>query len=126
MATHSSILAWRIPGTVTVHGVAKSRTRLSYFHFYFPQSHQVKPGSYLLLNPHRPKFPNQTLRLPINLFNKAKQLVWKLLTLLKSESHLFSCSVMSNSLRPHGLQLTRLPCPSPSPRVCSNSYPQHH
>ena len=29
-ATHSSILAWRIPGTV--HGVAKSRTRLSTLH----------------------------------------------------------------------------------------------
>ena len=36
---------------------------------------------------------------------------------------LFSCSVMSNSWRPHGLQHTRLPCPSPSPRVCSNSCP---
>ena len=30
-ATHSSILAWRIPWTV--HGVAKSQTRLSSFHF---------------------------------------------------------------------------------------------
>ena len=30
---------------------------------------------------------------------------------------------MSNSLRPHGLQHTRLPCPSPSPGVCSNSCP---
>ena len=30
---------------------------------------------------------------------------------------------MSNSLRPHGLQHTRLPCPSPSPRVCSSSCP---
>ena len=30
MATHSSILAWRIPWTVaTVHGVAKSQIRLS-------------------------------------------------------------------------------------------------
>ena len=28
---------------------------------------------------------------------------------------------MSNSMWPHGLQLSRLPCPSPSPRVCSNS-----
>ena len=27
---------------------------------------------------------------------------------------------MSNSLRPHGLQHTRLPCPSLSPGVCSN------
>ena len=30
---------------------------------------------------------------------------------------------MSNSLRPHGLQHPRLPCPSLSPRVCSNSCP---
>ena len=29
----------------------------------------------------------------------------------------FSHSVMFNSLRPHGLQHTRLPCPSPTPRV---------
>ena len=28
----------------------------------------------------------------------------------------FSCSVMSDSLRPHGLQHARLPCPSPTPR----------
>ena len=28
---------------------------------------------------------------------------------------------MSDSLRPHGLQLARLPFPSVSPRVCSNS-----
>ena len=34
---------------------------------------------------------------------------------------LFSHSVMSNSLQPYGLQHTRLPCPSLSPRVCSNS-----
>ena len=27
----------------------------------------------------------------------------------------FSCSVMSTSLRPHGLQHARLPCPSPTP-----------
>ena len=30
---------------------------------------------------------------------------------------------MSDSLRSHGLQHARLPCPSPSPRVCSNSRP---
>ena len=35
----------------------------------------------------------------------------------------FSCSVMSDSLRPHGLQHTRLPCPSLSPGVCSDSWP---
>ena len=35
----------------------------------------------------------------------------------------FSHSVMSDSLWPHGLQHTRPPCPSPIPRVYSNSYP---
>ena len=30
---------------------------------------------------------------------------------------------MSDSLPPHGLQHTRLPCTSPTPRACSNSYP---
>ena len=35
----------------------------------------------------------------------------------------FSCSVVSNSLQPHGLQHTRIHCPSVSPRVCSNSCP---
>ena len=36
---------------------------------------------------------------------------------------LFSCLAVSDSFQPHGLQHTRLPCPSPSPRACSNSCP---
>ena len=35
----------------------------------------------------------------------------------------FSHSVMSDSLRPHELQHTRLPCPSPTPRVHPNLCP---
>ena len=35
----------------------------------------------------------------------------------------FSRSVVPNSLRPHRLQHARLPCPSPTPRACSNSCP---
>ena len=35
----------------------------------------------------------------------------------------FSHSVMSDSLRPHGLQHARLPYPSPTPGACSNSCP---
>ena len=41
-----------------------------------------------------------------------------------SGSTLCCCSVAIKScltLQPHGLQHARLPCPSPSPRVCSNS-----
>ena len=36
---------------------------------------------------------------------------------------LFSLTVTSDSLQPYGLQQVRLPCPSPSPRACSNSCP---
>ena len=37
----------------------------------------------------------------------------------------FCCSVVPScpTLQHHGLQHTRLPCPSPSPRDCTNSYP---
>ena len=35
----------------------------------------------------------------------------------------FSCSVTFNSLQPHGLQYTRLPCPSPIPGAYSDSCP---
>ena len=37
----------------------------------------------------------------------------------------FSHSVVSDSLWPHGLQDTRLPCPSPTPGVYSNSCPSN-
>ena len=37
----------------------------------------------------------------------------------------FSCSVMSDSLWPHELQHTRLPCPSPTPGAYSNSCPSN-
>ena len=36
---------------------------------------------------------------------------------------LFSHTVVSVSLRPHGLQHTRPSCPSPSPKVCPSSCP---
>ena len=37
----------------------------------------------------------------------------------------FSRSVVSDSLRPHGLQCPRLPCISPTPGAYSNSCPLH-
>ena len=44
------------------------------------------------------------------------QIVW-----LTQGMLLFSLPVMSNSLRPHGLQHARPPYPSPSPKVCPSS-----
>ena len=40
---------------------------------------------------------------------------------LQFSSVQFSCSVVSDSLWPHGLQHARLPCPWPTPGACSNS-----
>ena len=44
---------------------------------------------------------------------------------LQFSSIQFSHLVVSNSLRPHGLQHARLPCPSPTSRAYSNSCPSH-
>ena len=41
----------------------------------------------------------------------------------KMPSVQFSSSVVSDSLRPHGMHHARAPCPSPAPRVYSNSCP---
>ena len=45
------------------------------------------------------------------------------LTTVRINSVQFSHSVMSDSFWPHGLQHSRLPCPSPTPRAYSNSCP---
>ena len=50
---------------------------------------------------------------------------WSVLlkSLFQFSSVQFSRSVVSDSLRPHGLQHARPPCPSPTPRVYPNSCP---
>ena len=60
---------------------------------------------------HRKLIKEFLIAFPNNSYNLASTLL------------LFSCSVVSDSLRPHRLQHARLPCPSLSPRVCPNSCP---
>ena len=48
---------------------------------------------------------------------------WIFSTPLFSSMLLFSLSVASNSLWPHGLQQTRLPCPLQTHRACSSACP---
>ena len=98
-----------------VHGVAKSRTRLSVFtftfHFHALEKEMATHSSVLAL-----VFMDgirwSTLFLFIDVW-----IAWGFFPV-----HL-SCSVMSSCLQPHGLQHARLPCPSPTPRVYSNSSP---
>ena len=94
MATHSSILTWRIQQTEGPIRLWSSRsqspTRLKRFSM---QAHFTKTT---------PSAPTH-----VSSIGKVQ----------------FSHSVVSNSLRPHGLQQARLPCPSPTPGPCSNSCP---
>ena len=52
-----------------------------------------------------------------------KEMQMKTVRYYFTSTELFSWQVLSNSLWPHELQHAMLPCPSPSPRVCSSSYP---
>ena len=66
--------------------------------------------------------------------SKGRKLVWrtvgsKYTLLFWICSYLHFClsssfqKIVSDSLQPHGLKHTRLPCPSLTPRVCSDSHP---
>ena len=97
MATHSSVLAWRIPGT-------------------------GEPGGLLSMWSHRVGHDWSNLA-------AAAAYTWKGTTDTKAQRYKhvytsvqFSCSAVSDSLWPHGLQHARLPWPS-NLGACSNSHP---
>ena len=62
------------------------------------------------------RFKAIPIKLPMAFFTELKQ---KKCTKCM-ETVQFSCSVISNSLPPHGLQHARLLCPSPTSGACSN------
>ena len=118
----------------TVHGVAKSRTQLKPLssRSKFPgdvkaatqeshfESHWCSlswSNKYMSLNP--TDLPQTSeVKTDFNLY------LWSGFEPPTSLSSVqFSCSVMSDSLQPHGLQHAWLPCPSLSPGICSNSCP---
>ena len=61
--------------------------------------------------------------LVVNSFSILRKLQWVPESIYCISSVPFSCSVVFDSLRPHGLQHARPPCPSPTPGVHSNSCP---
>ena len=56
---------------------------------------------------------------PVCLLPVSSMILW----FIDSLPSQFSCSVLSDSLRPHESQHARPPCPSPTPEVYSNSCP---
>ena len=147
--------------SATVHGVARSRTRLSDFSFFLDElkrSGKARGSSLAALKKKKEKTilsGDEWLHLPgthtlpnflicdVWHSTRLQESDWKAQVRFNSSNeveraelpgavqvtHLlvvamvFSHSVISNSLQPHGLPYARLPCPSVSPRVCSNSCP---
>ena len=69
MATHSSILAWRIPWTEeqpTAHGAAKSHAQLPFFFFGFPGSGCGKESTYQCRRCRRYGFHSWVGKIPWN------------------------------------------------------------
>ena len=108
---------------------------LIFFHFFFIQVRQgaawlvTLPG--LTLRPvHRAAVRSQASYWVTAVFMPHRHLLWRFSEKYVESTNtihglllLSSHSIVSDSLRPHGLQHARLPCPSLSPRVCSNSCP---
>ena len=94
MATHSSILAWRIQWTEEPGGLQSMGSQRV--------SHNWANNS---------------------IFYIFSKLSVHYLFILSHWSIQFSCSVVSDSLQHYGLQHTRIPCPLASPRGYSNSCP---
>ena len=111
MATHSSVLAWRIPGT----GSLVSCRLWGHTESDMTEATQQQQQQ-----------SESMVRLPIIsvIFSFFHQRLNSFLsTGLLSPSVQFSHSVVSDSLRPHELQHTRPPCPSPTPGIHSDSHP---
>ena len=110
----------------TVHGVTNSQPWLNIHTHCFPDRPWGRIGNHQMSFLQRWVFPFSKpapqsvfslILLPVILMN-----TWwekRIVVLVQ----FFSCSVVSDSLRPHGLQHTRPPCPSSTPKVYSNSCP---
>ena len=107
MATHSRVLTWDIPWMEepTVHGVTEEESDMS-------EQLNKKISSFILYILYYKRYIICLCLLQVSKMERKKYLLLLLI-----------CSVVSNSLQPHGLQPARLPCPSPSPEACSNTRP---
>ena len=92
--------------------------------WYTALSSQTIPGSFSLFA--LQKEGHRATELPDSITGLPDTSLWLFLKWCKrkkNQSVQFSLSVVSNSLRPHEPQHVRPPCPSPTPRVHSDSRP---
>ena len=115
MASHSSILAWRIPWTEEPGGLQS--TGLQRVRHDWATSLQVCHGF-----PYKEQASNLTTAVTIHSdFGAQENKIYRWFHFFPFSSVQFSCSVVSDSLRPHVSQHARPPCPSPTPGVHPNS-----
>ena len=113
MATHSNILAWRIPWTKEPGGLqATGLQRIGH-----DWANKQSTSSNKLDCKEGWALRNWCFKIVV--LEKPLESPF----VLQAYSVQFSCLVMSNSLWPHESQHSRPPCPSPTPRVYPNSCP---
>ena len=142
MATHSSTLACKIPWMEEPGGLwgGKESDMTERLHFHFllataPWQISLDTVSEIMLSGFCSHPPGAHIYIWNESFNSQIQkrgagggVVGSLKSSVKPCPGInwkvqFSGSVMSDSLRPHGLQHPRRPCPSSTPRACSHSCP---
>ena len=114
MAIHSSVLAWRIPGMGEPGGLPSMGSH-RVGHDWSDLAAAADRKGVIINNVYLRQLTYSKLSF-LAFFSSPYQFFY--LDLL-----LFSRSVVFNSLWSHGLQHTRLPCPSPFLGACSNSCP---
>ena len=116
MATHSSILAWKIPWMEEFGGLGGLQSMVSQ---RVRQEWGTNTFTFTGIS-HQGKGTSQTQRQDRTQAHPACKTECSEMGWVGGSVQL-SCSVMSNSLRSHGLKHARPPCPSPTPRAYSNS-----
>ena len=115
MATHSSVFAWRIPGTGEPGGLLSMGSHRVGHDWSDWAAAAAYSSVYFKI------FNNRAIIKNLSIRHSYLGYFWKQLFFFLSVQ--FSCSVVSDSLWPHGLQHARLPCLSPNLGACSNSCP---
>ena len=112
----------------TIFKSSNNRLRLSYIwgaHSFLPSSHHLQASTSAAFT-HSPLSASQLQLLTVSLWFPLPLKLFKGSWYDHTSQPIiflsvqFSRSVMSDSLRPHGLQHARPPCPSPTPGVHSN------